>query len=143
VPLHRIETLIKAPPHKLFDLCLDIDVHQAGISDYKKEAFTGVIKGIISLGEILTWRAKHYLVFQILTEQITEVDSPDYFSDEKKVFFKRFKYSSDFECKEAETLIIDLFYFNSLLVSAARFVDKYITKLLIKNNEHLRKQAKS
>lgn len=147
MPIIRIETFIKAPPKKLFDLCLDMDVHQAGMSEYKEEAISGVTKGVISLGETVTWRAKHFGVFQRLTVQITEVDSPNYFADEMiKGSFKRFKHSHYFEHKEGGTLMIDLFDFNSPLGIIGRFVDKYImtdymTKLLIKKNEHLKKQA--
>ncbi|GEM_PF-2460232 len=49
MPIIRIETFIKAPPQKLFDLCLDMDVHQAGMSGYKEEAIAGVTKGVVSL----------------------------------------------------------------------------------------------
>jgi len=147
MPVIKIETFIKAPPQKLFDLCLDMDVHQAGMSDYKEEAVAGVTKGVISLGETVTWRAKHFGVFQKLTVQITEVDAPNYFADEMiKGSFKRFKHSHYFEHKEGGTLMIDLFDFNSPLGIIGKFVDKYImtdymTNLLIKKNEHLKKQA--
>lgn len=149
MPIIRIETFIKAPPQKLFDLCLDMDVHQAGMSHYKEKAIAGVTKGVISLGETVTWRAKHFGVFQKLTVQITEVDSPNYFADEMiKGSFKRFKHSHYFEYKEGGTLMIDLFDFNSPLGIIGKFVDKYImtdymTRLLIKKNQHLKKQAES
>ena len=147
MPIIRIETFFKAPPNKIFDLCLDMDVQQVGMPDYREEAIGGVTKGLISLGDNGTWRAKHFGFFQKLTVQITELDSPIYFADTMiKGTFKRFKHSHFFNEKEGGTLIIDVFDFNSLLGIIGKLGDKfimtkYVTKLLIKKNKHLKRQA--
>ena len=147
MPIIRIETFFKAPPNKIFDLCLDMDVQQVGMPDYREEAIGGVTKGLISLGDNGTWRAKHFGFFQKLTVQITELDSPIYFADTMiKGTFKRFKHSHFFNEKEGGTLIIDVVCFNSLLGIIGELGDKfimtkYVTKLLIKKNKHLKRQA--
>ena len=149
MPIIRIENFIKAPPNKIFDLCLDMNVHQVGMSCYREEAIGGVTKSLISLGDNGTWRAKHFGFFQKLTVQITELDSPIYFADEMiKGTFKRFKHSHFFNEKEEGMLIVDGFDFNSPLGVIGKLVDKfimtkYMTKLLIKKNKHLKRQAQS
>ncbi len=149
MPVIKIETLVLAPKQKLFDLCLDMDVHQAGMSIYKEKAISGVTSGPISLGETVTWRAKHFGFFQKLTVEITEMDTPHYFADEMvKGTFKRFKHSHYFEDKEEGTLMIDVFDFNSPLGALGRLVDKlvltkYMTKLLMSKNEYLKRISES
>ena len=81
-----------------FDLSRSIDLHQISTSKSKEYVIGGRKAGLIELGEVVTWRAKHFGIWQNLTAKITEFDRPKRFSDEMvKGAFKKFKHDHIFE----------------------------------------------
>jgi hypothetical protein len=79
----RLETLtvIRAPVERCFDLARSVEVHLAGNIHFGEAAVAaaGVTRGLIGLGQQVTWRAKHFGVWQQLTSEITAMDRPTYF----------------------------------------------------------------
>ncbi len=76
-------TTIRAPIARCFDLARNVEVHLDGNvhSGEAAIAAAGVTSGLMSLGQRVTWRAKHFLVWQRLTSEITAMDPPVYFQD--------------------------------------------------------------
>jgi ligand-binding SRPBCC domain-containing protein len=76
-------TTIDAPVERCFDLARSVEVHLAGNIHFGEQAVAagGVSSGLIGLGQQVTWRAKHFGVWQRLTSEITALDRPRYFQD--------------------------------------------------------------
>ena len=71
MPLIVLETRIRAPRERVFDLARSIDAHQSSTSGTSERAVAGVTSGLIGLGEEVTWRARHLGVTQHLTVRAT------------------------------------------------------------------------
>ncbi|MDE3198354.1 MAG: cell division protein, partial [Acidobacteriota bacterium] len=71
-------TVIGAPVERCFDLARSVEVHLAGQS-HRAEVTTA--SGLLGLGARVTWRAKHFGLWQRLTSEITAMDRPVYFQD--------------------------------------------------------------
>jgi hypothetical protein len=74
-------TLIDAPIERVFDLSRSIEVHLlANVHENEQALATGgVTAGLVSLGEQVTWRAKHFGLWHNLTSKATVVKRPTYF----------------------------------------------------------------
>ena len=147
MPLIKLKTYIKADQRRCFDLARDIDFHQDSLKHTKEKAVAGRISGLIQLGESVTWEATHLGVTQHLTSKITEMHIPHSFIDEMVDGpFKLMKHEHYFNQKGDTTKMVDLFYFESPygflghLVNLL-FLKKYLTKLLMKRNEAIKKKA--
>src|ERR1700722_13800215 len=83
VTLEEITT-IDAPIERCFDLARSVEVHLAGNVHCGEQAVAtaGVTSGLIGLGQRVTWRARHFGVWQKLTSEITAMEPPAYFRDE-------------------------------------------------------------
>ena len=76
-------TLIRAPIARCFDLARSVEAHLAGNIHWGEAAVASgdVTTGLIGLGQRVTWRAKHFAIWQRLTSEITAMDRPLYFRD--------------------------------------------------------------
>ena len=77
----RLWTPIAAPPERVFDLARSIDAHQDSAEGTQERAIGGVTKGLIGLGEEVTWKARHFGIKQRLTVRITRFERPARFQD--------------------------------------------------------------
>jgi hypothetical protein len=79
----RIEetTLIHAPLRRCFDLSRSVEVHLLSNVHSGEQALAtgGVTAGLIGPGQQVTWRAKHFGVWQTLTSRMTALESPTFF----------------------------------------------------------------
>ncbi len=75
------KTLIHAPIERCFDLSRSVEVHLlANVhSGEQAMALGGVTSGLMGLSQEVTWRAKHFGVWQTLTSKTTAIESPRYF----------------------------------------------------------------
>ncbi|UPT67421.1 MAG: SRPBCC family protein [Sphingobacteriales bacterium JAD_PAG50586_3] len=144
-----LETLINAPVERVFDLSMNIDLHKLSMAKTNEEAIAGRTSGIIQEGESVTWRAKHLGVIQKLTVKITKVDRPRYFKDEMlKGAFKSMAHEHIFEARGKQTLMLDVFEFESPFGPIGRlfnalFLANYMRKLLAERNEVIKRVAES
>jgi len=149
MPIIKLETKIKAEQKIVFDLSRSIDLHKISTSQTNEEAIADVTSGLIKLGETVTWRAKHFGVYQKLTSKITEYDYPNYFADEMvKGAFKQFKHEHILVAKNYGTLLIDIFDYKSPLgilgkIADVLFLKKYMSNFLKKRNETIKEFAES
>ena len=149
MPRIEIKTKIKAKKNIVFDLSRSIDLHKISTEQTNEEAIAGKTSGLIGINESVTWRAKHFGVYQNLTSKITEFDKPNYFVDEmQKGAFKEFKHEHHFAELNGETLMTDIFNYKSPLGFLGKFADKvflkkYMTELLTERNRVVKEFAES
>jgi hypothetical protein len=74
-------TLIHAPILRCFDLSRSVEVHLLSNVHSGEHALAtgGVTTGLVGLGQRVTWRAKHFGIWQNLTSETTALKSPSYF----------------------------------------------------------------
>lgn len=129
------------PAQALFDLSLDIDAHVSSMSQSGERAVAGVTAGRISLGEMVTWRARHFGVWWTMTSQITALDRPSYFVDQQvRGPFKTFVHEHRFEQHATGSHMIDTITLASPIFGrlAERLVlVPYLRRLIEKRNTHL------
>jgi len=149
MPVIKIEIEINAPIERVFDLARCIDLHEESMSKTNEKAIAGVTKGLINLGETVTWQATHFGVRQNLTSKITEFDRPVHFQDVMiKGAFERFTHDHFFEQKDSNVLMRDIFDYASPFwilgkIADALFLEKYMKNLLIERNLLIKKIAES
>ena len=147
MPKIELTTPINAPIQRCFDIARDIDVHVASTAHTGEQAIAGRTNGLIELGETVTWRAKHFGIWQNLTSKITEFNSPNFFADEMVAgAFKSFRHEHYFTGNDKQTIMRDEFMFESplgLLGKLANwlFLKKYMTNLLLKRNLMIKEVA--
>ncbi len=116
MPCIELCTEIDASTEVCFDLSRSIDLHKISTQQTHEEAIAGVTTGLISLGETVTWRARHFGVWQQLTTQITEFDRPTFFTDEMvQGVFAGFQHEHHFRSIDKATKMTDYFNFQSPL----------------------------
>ncbi len=149
MPSIEIKTQILAAPPIVFDLARSIDLHQRSTKQTKEVAIGGVTSGLIGLNESVTWRAKHFGIYQELTAIITAFEKPHYFVDEMLAgAFKAFRHEHIFQATQTGTLMIDIFDFQSPLgylgkVADYLFLSSYMRNLLEKRNLMIKAYAES
>ena len=116
MPTILLETTIHAPITICFDLSRSLDLHMLSTSKTNEKAVDGRLSGLISLNETVTWRAKHFGIYQHLSVRITQMEKPFSFTDEMiKGAFKKMKHQHTFETFQNDTIMRDQFYFESPL----------------------------
>tara|TARA_R110002051_G_C8717025_1_gene496225 strand:+ start:62 stop:538 length:477 start_codon:yes stop_codon:yes gene_type:complete len=149
MPRIELRTEIKADKEIVFDLSRSIDLHKISTEHTNETAIAGKTSGLIGLNESVTWRAKHFGIYQKLTSRITEFDRPNYFTDEMvSGAFSEFKHEHHFADLNDGTLMTDFFDYKSpfgLLGKLADkiFLDRYMTDLLTERNRIVKEFAES
>ena len=144
-----LQTKIQAPRERVFDLARSIDLHKASTSKTNEEAIEGRVSGLIGLNETVTWRAKHFGIYQKLKVQIVEYDRPKMFKDVMlKGTFKSMHHTHSFEEENDFTIMNDVFEFESPLgflgkIAEVLFLKKYMKNFLAKKNQTLKEVAES
>ena len=149
MPKIELQTEIKADRIIVFDLSRSIDLHKISTAKTNEEAIAGKMSGLIVLHETVTWRAKHFGVYQKLTSKITKFDRPKYFVDEMiKGAFAKFKHEHLFTETTNGTLMTDIFDYKSpwgILgqIADKLFLKKYMIELLTERNRIVKTFAES
>jgi ligand-binding SRPBCC domain-containing protein len=149
MPVIRLITIINAPVQRCFDLARNITFHEETTSETNEKAIAGVTRGLINKGEQVTWRAKHFGVYQNLTSVISEMEAPHFFEDRMlKGIFKSICHKHYFEEKNGVTTMRDEFEFEAPLGWLGKLFSKfilesYLKKFLIKRNQMLKETAES
>lgn len=148
MPVIIIETLIEAPIERVFDLARSIDLHRLSTRQTHEQAIAGRTSGLIGLGETVTWRAKHFGIYQKLSVVITEFDRPFSFTDRMLTgAFASMEHQHQFESVDTgNTLMRDIFTFKAPLgilgrLAEALFLTNYMRKFLISKNKILKQVA--
>ena len=142
-------TLIQAPVQRCFDLSLSIDLHRASTARTGERAIAGVTSGLIGLNESVTWRARHFCVWQEMTVQITQMERPKYFQDTMlRGPFRSFQHDHYFVNSEGgHTEMTDVLRFSAPLPVAGRMAElvlrPYLRRFLRERNSFIRRIAES
>ncbi len=153
-PVVKLEelTVIHAPIRRCFDLARSVEVHLAGNvhSGEAALAMAGVTSGLIGMAQHVTWRARHFGVWQNLTSEITVMDRPTYFQDTMiQGIFQFMKHDHFFRpLSPDETEMKDVFWFAAPLPVLGRlaeiaFLRRYMHALLRERNAVLKEIAES
>lgn len=149
MPVIQLQTIITAPLHVAFNLSRSIDLHKISTAHTNEEAVAGVTTGLISMGESVTWRAKHFGVTQKLTSKITAFNFPYSFTDEMVAgSFKSFKHEHIFTEAHGLVTMTDVFDYKSPLgflghIADALFLKRYMAQLLIERNRVVKQFAEN
>jgi len=149
MPTIELTTIIQANIEVVFDLSRSIDFHKVAASRSNESAIAGKTSGLIKLGESITWRAKHFGVYQKLTSKITAFNRPYAFTDEMvQGAFKSFRHEHRFEQIQDGTRMIDHFEYVSPMGWLGKLIDflflkKYMTRFLTERNERIKEFAEN
>ncbi len=149
MPTIELKTKILAKIDVVFDLARSIDLHKISTAHTQEEAIAGVTSGLINLGETVTWRAKHFGIWQTLTSKITGFERPCYFADEMvSGTFESFTHEHFFEEKNHGMIMRDTFVYRSPMGFLGKladrwFLERYMRTLLEKRNETIKAFAES
>jgi ligand-binding SRPBCC domain-containing protein len=149
MPVIELSTTIRAPQRRVFDLARSIDLHRDSTAHTGEQAVAGVTSGLIGPGQEVTWRAKHFGVWQHLTSRITAFERPVYFRDSMvRGAFRRFDHDHYFKAVADTTLMRDVFDFESPLGWLGCLVDalilqRYLRRLLATRNRIIQQTAET
>ena len=139
-----LETKIRAPIERVFDLSRSIDAHIDSASSTGERAIAGTTSGLIEMGETVTWSAVHFGIQQRLTVEIIAFNRPHTFTDQMvSGAFKSMHHRHEFETIGDETIMTDQFNFEApfgfLGVIAENLVlAKYMRRFLESRNTRLK-----
>lgn len=80
----RLETTIAASPSACFERSLSVDAHTESMLESGERAVDGITSGVLSLGDTVTWRGRHFGIPFTMTSAITACTPPNRFVDEQK-----------------------------------------------------------
>lgn len=145
-------TTINAPIERCFDLARSVEVHLAGNIHFGEQAMatSGVTSGLLKLHDRVTWRAKHFFLWQMLVSEITALQPPTYFQDTMlEGAFRSMRHDHFFRTLlDGRTEMRDVFFFSApvpLLGALAEvlFLRSYMQTLLRERNTVLKQIAES
>ena len=143
----QLKTEINAPIERVFDLSRSIDFHIQSASETKEQAIEGRTSGLISHGETVTWRGRHFGVFLKHTSKIVNFERPTQFTDVMiKGHFIYFGHQHFFEYKDEKTTMIDVLKYRTPFGIFGRlfdnyFLKKHLTQFLEKRNKAIKTEA--
>lgn len=143
----HLSTFIKASPEVVFNLSRSIDLHMISTERTKEEAIAGRTRGLIELGETVTWRARHLYKTRTMTIKITAMTPFTHFTDEMmQGDFKLFRHNHWFSPKSGGTVMKETLEFESPYGKLGKLVDQYfmkdyLRKFLMERNEIIRQYA--
>ena len=149
MPTIELKTEINAPIERCFLLSLSVDLHTMSTQETNERAIAGVTSGLMKLNDVVTWRAKHFGIYQNLTSRIAEYNSPTYFVSEMvEGAFKKLHHQHIFEFSNGTTTMIDIFVFEAPLGFLGELFSKLVLKnymkgFLIKRNNTIKQVAES
>ncbi|PJJ60543.1 SRPBCC family protein [Hymenobacter chitinivorans] len=145
----EVQTSIQASPLICYTLALSVDLHSISAQKTQETIIGGVRSGILQLGDSVTFRARHFGLWQTLTSKITQAKPPVYFCDEmQQGAFKSMRHEHHFEEQEFGTVMRDVFAFESPLGLLGRAVDfllleKYLRTFLVERGRVIKHYAES
>ena len=145
-------TVIDAPIERCFDLARSVEVHLVANIHSGEQALAvgGITSGLPELSQQVTWRAKHFGVWQNLTSQFTVMQPPTYFQATMvKGIFRSMQADHYFRTlPSGATEMKDLFRVAAPLpmlgpLAEALFLRRYMLALLRERNTVIQQIAES
>lgn len=145
-------TVINATVERCFDLARSVEVHLAGNIHFGEQALatSGITSGLLKLHDRVTWRAKHFFVWQTLTSEITALQPHTYFQDTMlQGAFRSMCHDHFFRTlPDGQTEMRDVFFFAAPLpllgpLAEVLFLRTYMQTLLRERNMVIKQIAES
>ena len=139
--------MIRAPVERCFDLARDPDLHARSVAHTGERVISRTGKGLLGLGDVVTFEARHFGIRQQLTARITRFEPPHLFEDQMvRGAFKSFRHVHTFEQTEAGTLMTDTFEYEPPLgllgaLAARLFLTRHLRCLLTGRAAYLKHHA--
>ena len=149
MPTIELKTIIHAPIERCFLLSLSVDLHQLSTQETNERAIAGVTKGLMKLNDVVTWRAKHFGIYQNFSSKISAYEAPKYFVSEMvKGAFKKLHHQHIFEWTGTETIMTDIFAFKAPFgilgdLFSRGILTNYMKGFLIKRNNTIKEVAET
>ena len=120
-----VETIIAAPVERCFDLARDVQVHVLTASFSGERLLpAGRTEGLLELGDLVAFEARHFGVRQSFVAKIIEVSPPHRFVDEMvSGAFQWLRHEHHFHVHAAGTLMRDLVRWRAPLGLLGRAAD--------------------
>ena len=147
MPIVRIETVIRAPIVSCFDLARDPDLHARSVAQTGERVISRTGTGLLGLGDVVTFEARHFGVRQRLTARITRFEPPYLFEDRMvRGAFRSFTHVHAFEQTAAGTRMLDTFEYRAPLgplgwLAERLFLMWYLRRLLTARAAFLKQHA--
>lgn len=130
----EVVTPIKAAREICFQLALSVDLHTISTRQTHEKIVAGVQSGILQLHDSVTFRARHFGIWQTLTSKITELHSPVYFCDVmQQGAFSWMRHEHHFTENGPVTLMRDVFAFGSPLGWIGKLADVLVLKRYLRH----------
>ncbi|WP_043622942.1 SRPBCC family protein [Nonomuraea candida] len=147
----EVSTLVLAPPQVVFAASLSVDVHASSMRGSGERAVAGVTSGQLTLGDQVTWRARHFGLTWHLTSAISACTPPSSFVDEQVAGpFRRWRHEHAFEPAHGgeATLMTDVVDFAAPAGPLGALADalvlrRYLTRLILLRNAHIKEITES
>lgn len=144
----RFSVEIRAPPRRCFDLARSVDFHLASTPGTGETAVAGMRTGLLAAGDEVTWRARHFGMWQELTSRITKWSPPALFRDSQvRGPFQRFDHDHYFDVSleyPPGTIMTEVFDFDAPFGVLGRcaeelFLTGYMRRFLVRRAKLLKR----
>jgi ligand-binding SRPBCC domain-containing protein len=141
----ELQTLIRAPQERCFDLARSVDVHLHLAERSQERAVAGRTAGLLELGDDVTWEARHLGLTRRLAVRITQFDRPTSFRDEGEGGgIRMLVHEHLFLARQGGTLLVDRFEVESVIRLLDRpLLKPYFERFLRERADGLRRLAES
>jgi len=145
----RLETVIKAPIERCFDLARSVEAHIASTAKTAERVVEGRKEGLFELGESVTWEARHFGLRLRQGSTITRSERPHLLVDEGiSGPLRGFRHVHQFVFEHDATRMVDTFEFGlpwGLVgrVADRLVVERYLRRLLTERAAFLKAAAEA
>ncbi len=124
----RLDTLIRVPLERCFDLARSIEVHcETAAFTAERAIAPGRTSGLLEGGDLVVFEARHLGFRRRLVAEIVEFDPPHRFVDVmRKGAFRSLRHEHLFEAVDGGTLMQDLLDWEVPAGPLGRVVDRWI-----------------
>ena len=149
MPTIKVEIVIAAPPMRCFDLARSVEAHLASVAHTGEQAVAGKTRGLLALGDRVTWRARHFGIVQELTSEITKFDPPVNFQDTMvRGAFASLVHDHYFSATPSGTRMLDVLTYSAPLGPLGRlaeilFLTRYMRGFLERRGRALKTLAEA
>lgn len=149
MPRIELEMVVHATPAACYALALNTQAHVESTAHTGERVIAGPASGLLALGDVVTWEARHLGIRQRLTVRISAATPPHHFRDELvRGAFKTLRHDHYFEAVAGGTRVRDVFEFSSPLGIIGRWFDQlflknYLTRFLKTRNAALKRQLEA
>jgi ligand-binding SRPBCC domain-containing protein len=149
MPTLTLETEIAAPIEQCFDLARNVEIHLATAAHTQERIVCGKSRGLLELGDELTFEALHFGIRQKLSSRIVEYERPHRFTDQMiSGAFRSLRHVHEFERSGSATLMRDTLEWESPFgflgfVADRLAIEKHMRNFLLQRNKELKRIAET